>query len=334
MSERRHTTVPAAGFAAVLRGREFRLLWLADAQSLLGDQLARVALSVLVYDRTNSGLITAAVYALTFLPALLGSVLLGPLADRLPRRTLLVWGDVIRAVLLAVMTVRLPVPALAVLLVLVVLVGTPWKAGETALVVDLLASEDYPVGLGLRAATVQAAQLAGFAVGGVAVAAVGARGALGLDAATFLVSAVLIRLGVRARPPAAPTDTTHGDSSSRWLHGAVTVLRDRRLRLLLGLSWLLGLLVVPEGLAAPYAHGLGGGPRTVGVLLAAGPAGVLLGTLLYSRCLSATTRARLLGPLAAAAGLPLLACAATPGLLLTCLLWALSGICTAYQVWS
>jgi len=137
---------------------------------------------------------------------------------------------------------------------------------------------------------------------------------------------------VRARPPAAPTDTTHGDSSSRWLHGAVTVLRDRRLRLLLGLSWLLGLLVVPEGLAAPYAHGLGGGPRTVGVLLAAGPAGVSLGTLLYSRRLSATTRARLLGPLAAAAGLPLLACAATPGLLLTCLLWALSGICTAYQV--
>jgi len=52
----------AAGFAAVLRGREFRLLWLADAQSLLGDQLGRVALSVLVYDRTGSGLVTAVVY--------------------------------------------------------------------------------------------------------------------------------------------------------------------------------------------------------------------------------------------------------------------------------
>ncbi len=68
MSKVRPTTVPAAGFAAVLRGREFRLLWLADAQSLLGDQLARVALSVLVYDRTGSGLVTAVVYALTYLP--------------------------------------------------------------------------------------------------------------------------------------------------------------------------------------------------------------------------------------------------------------------------
>jgi MFS family permease len=105
------------GFAAVLRGREFRLLWLANAQSLLGDQLAPMALSVLVYDRTGSGLVTAAVYALTFLPALFGSVLLGPLADRLPRLALLVGGDVIRAVLLAVMALPpLPVAVLAGLL--------------------------------------------------------------------------------------------------------------------------------------------------------------------------------------------------------------------------
>lgn len=335
MSDARHTTGRAAGFAGVLRGREFRLLWLADAQSLLGDQLARVALSVLVYDRTESGLLTAAVYALTFLPALFGSVLLGPLADRLPRRALLAGGDVIRAVLLAVMALPpLPVAVPAGLLVVVVLVGTPCKAAATALVVDLLATEDYPVGLGLRAATVQAAQLAGFAVGGVAVAAIGAHGALGLDAATFLISAVLIRFGLRVRPPATRTDTdTDTDTEPpRWFLGTVTVLGDRRLRSLLGLSWLLGLLVIPEGLAAPYAHALGGGSRTVGVLLAAGPAGVLLGTLIYSRWLSASARARLLGPLAGAAGLPLLACATNPGLALTCLLWALSGACTAYHV--
>jgi len=130
---------------------------------------------VLVYERTGSGLITAAVYALTYLPALFGGVLLGPLADRLPRRALLIGGDVIRAALLAVMALpSLPVPVLAGLLVIVVLVGTPCKAAATALAVDLLTVEDYPVGLGLRAATVQVDQLAGFAVGGVAVPAVGA----------------------------------------------------------------------------------------------------------------------------------------------------------------
>jgi len=117
---------PVAGFTALLRIREFRLLWLADAQSLLGDQLARVALSVLVYDRTGSGLVTAAVYALTFLPALAGSVLLGPLADRLPRRALLIGGDLVRATLLAALALpALSVPVLSILLVVAVLVGTP-----------------------------------------------------------------------------------------------------------------------------------------------------------------------------------------------------------------
>lgn len=323
-------TRAAAGFLALLRVREFRFLWFADAQSLLGDQVARVALSVLVYERTESGLATAAVYALSFLPALLGGVLLGPLADRLPRRALLVGGDLLRAALLAAMALpQLPVPALAALLFLAVLIGAPWKATESALVVDMLDTEDYPTGIGLRAATGQAAQLLGFAVGGISVAAIGARGSLLADAATFLLSAVLIRVGVRKRGPVPIEGAAPG---KRWLAGAVTVLTDRRLRLLLAMSWLLGLLVVPEGLAAPYAQQLGGGPRTVGLLLAAGPAGVLVGTVVYARWLSASRRAALLGPLVAFAGLPLVFFAATPDLAVTCTLLALSGACTAYQV--
>ena len=140
---------PAAGFAGVLRQREFRLLWLADIQSLLGDQIARVALSVLVFDRTHSGFATAAVYALTFLPAVVGTVVLGPLADRLPRRSLLVVGDGIRAALLATMALpHLPISLLATLLVLAVVVGTPRKAAESALIVDILPTPDRRWGLG------------------------------------------------------------------------------------------------------------------------------------------------------------------------------------------
>lgn len=47
--------------------REFRALWSAEVVSILGDQLARVAFSVLVYERTSSAALSAAVYALTFL---------------------------------------------------------------------------------------------------------------------------------------------------------------------------------------------------------------------------------------------------------------------------
>lgn len=330
MSPAMHARRPT-GFFAVLRQREFGLLWLADVQSLLGDQLARVALAVLVFDRTGSGFATAAVYALTFLPALVGSFLLGPVADRMPRRALLVAGDLARAALLAVMALPgIPLVVLALILVLAVLIGTPWKAAERAMIVDILSVEDYVTGSGFRTATSQATQLLGFAVGGLAVAAIGSRAALALDAATFAVSAIIIRVGIEHRPAAHLGGG--GSTRGKWLDGTRAVLAHRQLRLLLGFSWLLGILVVPEGLAAPYAAQLGAGSRTVGLLLAAMPAGVLAGSLLYSRWLSPATRQRLLAPLAIGGGLPLLACSWQPGLGVTLVLWALSGACTAYQI--
>lgn len=325
-------TAERRGFRAVFAGGEFRWLWLADIQSLLGDQLARVALSVLVYEQTRSGLASAAVYAATFVPALAGGVLLGPLADRLPRRGLLVTGDAARAVLVALMALQsVPLGAVVGLLVVAVAIGGPWKAAESALVADIVRGDSYVVGVGLRTATLQAAQLIGFAAGGAAVAVVGPRWSLAIDAATFAVSALVLRCGLRPRVAA----TRRGDRAAGqdgWLHGARAVLGDRGLRLLLTYSWLIGLLIVPEGLAAPYAAHIGGGVRSVGLLLAAGPGGVLVGSLVYSRLVSAPARAAWLAPLALAAGLPLIVCWIRPGLPVTLVLWAVSGLCMAYQV--
>jgi MFS family permease len=318
----------------VTRVREFRWLWLADVQSLLGDQLARVALSVLVFQRTGSSILTAGTYALTFIPALIGSFLLGPLADRVPRRALLIAGDLLRALLIAIMAIpATPLGAMAVLLVVAVVIGTPWKAAETAMVGDILAGEGYVLGTGLRFATSQGSQLVGFALGGAAVAWIGPHVALALNAATFVVSALVIRLGVRERPAAQVVAERDGELTRQgWLTGIRLVAGDRRLRALLGLSWLAGLFVVPEGLAAPYAAMLGGGPKTVGVLLAATPAGTLVGALLLARFVRAEQRSALVGPLAILAGVPLLLCALHPGLAVTIVLWALTGALVSYQV--
>ena len=344
-----HPTVHRPGFRQVLAVREYRVLWLVSIQSSLGDQIARVALAVLVFDRTRSGLATATVYALTFLPAVAGNVLLGPLADRLPRRAVLVASDLTRAVLLAAMALPfLPRGLLAALLVVVVTVGAPWGAAESALIADILPIGDYPIGLGLRSATQQTTQLIGFAAGGAGVAVLGAHTALAVDATTFAVSALVLRTCLHHRPPPIKTPPTTaataraGKNTRRgraprsprtgWLSGARAVLGNDQLRRLLSFSWLLGLIVVPEGLAAPYAAELHTGPTAVGVLLAAGPAGVLLGTLAYTRLLTAPTRARLLGPFAAATGVPLILCATHPPLLWACGFLALSGAFTGYQI--
>ena len=322
------------GFRSVFAESEFRWLWAAGVQSQLGDQLARVALSVMVFERTASTLLTATVYALTFLPAFLGALLLGGLADRYPRRRVLVCCDLVRAGLLAAMAApEIPLLILAALLFFATLAGAPFKAAEPALIADIFRDHRYLPALGLRTATYQSSQLVGFAVGGVAVAAAGSRTALAIDAATFAVSAVVLRYGLRPRPAArAHRPTGHQPASSELLGGIRLVGADRRLRLLLGLAWLAGLWVVPEGLAAPYAAEVGAGAAGVGWLLAANPAGNVVGALLLSRWVPPALRPRLLGPLAVVAGLPLMACAFRPGLLVTVFLWAVAGVCSAYQV--
>jgi MFS family permease len=324
-------------FADVMRVREFRVLWFADAQSAVGDQLARVALSALVFQRTGSAVLTALTYSLTFFPALLSGALLSNLADRLPRRRVLIGCDLIRAVLFGAMALPgVPFWLLAGLLVLAVLAESPFVAAESALIPLILPDEDlYVVGTGLRTITNQVAQLMGFAGGGLAIALVGPRSGLGLDAASFGLSAVLIWFAVQARPAAQttdPHDEVLAQSGSALLAGLRLVFRDPRLRTLLGLSWLAGLFVVPEGVAAPYTYALHHGTSALGILMAANPAGVALGTYLFVRWMPSRLRSSLMAPLGAAAGVPLILCWPLPSLPLSVLLWAASGFFFCYQV--
>src|SRR4051794_9572143 len=101
-SRSRGSRMPVQRSRAVLAVPGFRALWLAELLSVAGDQLARVALAVLVFGRTGSASWSALTYALTFLPALFGGVLLGGLADRFPRRRVMVVADLARAWLVAV----------------------------------------------------------------------------------------------------------------------------------------------------------------------------------------------------------------------------------------
>jgi MFS family permease len=323
-----------SGLGPVFRVAEFRVLWAAELFSIAGDQLARVALAVLVYGRTGSAVWAAVAYALTFLPALAGGVLLSGLADRYRRREVMIVSDVLRAVLVAVMAIpALPLWALCAVLVVVVLLGAPHTAAQGALYPEILRGELYERGLAVRQITSQSAQLVGFAAGGVLVAAVSPAVALLGNAVSFALSAVVVRLGVAHRPAPAPAPgSDHSIGGLRGIAaGLVEIATDRRRRALVLLAWLVGWYVVPEALAAPYADQLGAGPAVVGLLMAADPLGSVLGAWLFVRFVPADTRARLVGVLAVGAGLPLVFCILQPGVPLTLLLWAASGmLSTAY----
>jgi MFS family permease len=67
----------AARYRDVFANQAFQAVWCARLLSTAGDQIARVALSVLVLDRTRSVVLAALAFALSFLPALFGSLLAG-----------------------------------------------------------------------------------------------------------------------------------------------------------------------------------------------------------------------------------------------------------------
>ena len=325
----------SSGFLSVLRIAEFRALWVAEAQSLLGDQLARVAVVFLAYQRTGSPAVTGLIYALTFLPAVLGGATLSGLADRLPRRTLMIWCDIVRACLVAGMAVaHLPLVVVACLLVAAVIVGRPFAASQLALLPEVLPGRSYVVGTGLRMVTDQLGQLIGFAAGGLVVAAFGPRSALIVDAGTFLLSAMIIRGFVRHRPAARAANRDRMAPSpigATFRQGVAVVFGDPERRWLLAIGCLAACYVVPEGIAPAYARSIGGGAASAGVLMAALPFGTAAGAAVLVR-LPAERRRRLLGPLCVAAAVPLIACGLRPGLALSFVLWAASGVACAYQI--
>ena len=275
---------PRATFGAVFAVGEFRALWLAQVLSVAGDQLARVALTLLVFDRTHSALLAAVTFAASVVPAFFGGIALAGLADRFPRRQVMIACDLIRVVLVTVMAVSgMPIAVLVVLLFLVTLVGAPFLSARAALYPDILTGDLYVLGTAVTLTTLQFAQVLGFAAGGAVVGFFGVRVSLLIDAATFALSALIIRIWVRHWPAARAVTERDSDTGGGLLEGLKLVLRSPALRIPMLLGWLAAFYNIPEGVSAPLAATMGGGAVAVGFILAAPALGASVGAITFSR---------------------------------------------------
>ena len=123
----------AATYRAVFAVGEFRALWAAQVISFAGDQFARVALALLVYNRTGSPALAALTWAAGAGAQFAGGLLLGWVADRWPRRAVMIACDLACAGLVAVMIVPgVPLPVLVGLLFAVALAVEPFLAARMA----------------------------------------------------------------------------------------------------------------------------------------------------------------------------------------------------------
>ena len=313
---------------------EFRALFAAYTVSMLGDIVAAVALTVLVFQRTGSPFLAGVTFTLAFVPYLFSGALLSSLVDRVPPRRLMIGCDLLSAAIVALMaSSAVPVPALLALLFLLGLISPVAGGMRNRLLVVVLPAAAFIAGRSLFRIVAQSAQVVGNAAGGLLIALTSPRGALLLDCASFLGSALVVRLATRSRAPlgGGAGDGPRGNVLRDSLGGMSAVLADRRIRRVLLLGWLVPTCsVAPESLAAPYVAHLGLSGATVGWWLAAIPAGTIAGELVAIWFVPPAWRLRLIGLLAAATFVPLLAFASQPGLAVALPLLVASGLCSAW----
>jgi predicted MFS family arabinose efflux permease len=291
-------------------------------------------LTLLVFDRTHSALLAAVTFAASVVPAFIGGITLSGLADRFPRRRVMIACDLIRVVLVAVMAVSgIPIAVLVVLLFLVTMIGAPFLSARAALYPDILTGDRYVLGIAVTLTTLQFAQVLGFAAGGAVVGFFGVRVSLLVDAATFALSALVTRIWVRARPAAQVVRAgRESDPGGGVLAGLRLVFTSPALRIPMLLGWLAAFYNVPEGVSAPLGAQLGGGAVAVGFILAAPALGASVGAITFSRFVMPERRVRWMSPLAAMACGVLVLFVFRPQLPVALTLLGISGLFDCYQL--
>jgi MFS family permease len=272
-----------------LRRRDFRLLWTGMAVSLIGDGIFIVAIAWQAYAVSNRPSSLAYVGLATSIPQIVLLLIGGGVSDRMDRQKILFLADLTRGLAVGCLAglAALGTAKLWALYVVAGLIGTATAFASPALDALLPQLVPGPELTGANAveqvARPVALQLAGPALGGLAVATVHAAGAFAFDAASFLFSAACIARMTRLPALAA-------SSSQSFRHEVREGLRYARRHVWLWGTFLSAtftylLFIGPTQVLLPYIvrNTLHQGATTYGVVLAAGGVGALLGGLVMAR---------------------------------------------------
>jgi MFS family permease len=225
-------------YRRALRHRDFRLLAGALTQSAMGDWAYNVALVVYVYQHTHSAAWVAASTLGRMVPRFLSSFYGGVIAERFERIHVMVVADLVRFVLMAGLTV------------LTVMNGPPWGAiaiagllsvascvydpATSAMVPQLLGEDQLAAGNAITEGINNIAIIAGPGIGAIVLALGSPSIVMGIDAVTFLISALLVS---RIRARSVPTDVTQdGGVLKQMSVGILAIARSSTAALLVSFT--------------------------------------------------------------------------------------------------
>jgi|HubBroStandDraft_2_1064218.scaffolds.fasta_scaffold00167_11 MFS family permease len=189
----------------VLRHRDFRMLWLAQSASVIGDNIVLVALALFIIERTDSATDLGLVLAAKALPLVAFLLIGGVWADRLPRHRMMIATDLVRFALHALLAILIFAGHVAIgqVVAIEILFGSAeafFRPAANGLLPQTVPEADIQPATAVTGISNNVAEFAAPALATALVLGAGAGWAFALDAATFLISAgFLSRVRPRAR---------------------------------------------------------------------------------------------------------------------------------------
>jgi MFS family permease len=268
------------------RNRYFNIFWAGQSLSALGDAFAIIAMPLLVLQATGSVAQMGIVTALFGIGQFLAGLISGVLVDRVDRRRLMIGCDIART--LAYSLIPLGWWLLGPQIWLIYLVslagaalGMCFNVAHNTAVANLVEREQIPAALGRLQATAAIGFVVGPMLAGFISAGFGPAAAIGLDAFTFVISAISLSL-IRLRRSTAERSTEQKNFLKEWKAGASFLFRHPVLRvvtlLMMGFVFLssagLDLFVYH------IKHDLGQDDNMVGIVFGLASVGSILGALI------------------------------------------------------
>jgi MFS family permease len=259
--------------------RGLRLLFFAAFGSGIGTWLAFVALTVDVWDRTESGSWVSALLIADFLPAIVLGLVAGPLIDRLSRRRVMIAADLVRFGVFCALPFAQSATQIVVLAAVAGFATGFFRPAVYAGLPNLVEDAELPSAQGLLQAADALTTVLGPLVGGVLVAATNPDWAYWINAVTFLLSALLI-----LQIPARLLQAAHAVTEGHWRDVAegLKLIRSSRALLTVLIAWnvcMLGNAGVNVAEVALAKVSFEAGDFGFGLMLASAGFGLVFGSL-------------------------------------------------------
>jgi len=267
-----------------LRHRNFRLFFTGQSISLIGTWMTRIATSWLVYRLTGSALLLGTVSFAGQIPTFLLAPFAGVLVDRIDRRKLLVWTQVLAAIqslAMAALTLAriITIHEIIVLSACQGLINAFDMPGRQSFLVQMVEDkQDLSNAIALNSSMVNMARLVGPAIAGIIIAAVGEGYCFAIDGISY-IAVVVSLLMMHVKPAALRRATTSMLEQLR--EGWSYVANFQPIRTILTLFALLSLMGMPFMVLMPIfaSQVFHGGPHTLGYLMGASGIGALISAI-------------------------------------------------------